>query len=772
MTGAGSSEGQNNASHLTGRLRTPARVVAAVRNVLGNPQEWIGVVLVFLSLSIAMLSIEHARWIKPQPSLILVLGLSVLTSLWLARGRLSRRLVYLIAIVLGAVVTVWQSVGLVSPSGAESSLTAWWRTVTGSQPNEGTIFFAMFLILVTWVIGFISTWFLVRRQNAWVAVVAGTVTILVNLSNLPPENHYFLPVYLLVAMLLLGQANLAKQGVWFRQHGISLSRPGVIKVVGAVVVISILTVTTAWVVPEPPIEQMGLNLTALYGENAQGQWFNIFADVRGKWPRLESDKQLELSFASPVSTSSREQFVVTADEPTYWRIRRYGTYHSWGWTNSEIVEREVDSPTSDEVADSTEGEMVTYTVENMLRTDVLLVIGELDSASIPTLVQTLSAVEDGAELPASSDSVSAEAAGSDFEIEEDVIAVVSPKIMKPYQRYTVTACINTPTKEELSQAGEDYPEAITGHYLQLPDTLLEQVILLSREITAGAETALDKVLAVKEYLQDLEYNLKTDAPPADADGVAYFLFETGEGACTMFASAMAVMLRSVGVPARLNTGYLEGVLDEDTGSYTLRVKDYHARIEVYFPGYGWVEFSATPGDDDELAEIVASGDYAPDIFSEELPPEGGEAATIDGDYKSATTGRRGLPGPALYVYFIIIGIPLTLYLLVRSGYAYWLARLKRVDNPTDVYARMCYLASLIKVGPEPDETPLEYSTRLALALPVNAEAISAITQAYVETQFSSRRKLNDLQKGRMQKSWVELCPSLAKRLLGFKKPSK
>lgn len=763
MIGAGSNEGQSNASRLTGRLRTPARVVAAIRNVLGNPQEWIGVVLVFASLAVAVLSIEHAHWIKPQPSLVLVLGLSVLTSLWFVRGRFSRRLVYLVAIVLGAGVTVWQSVDLVTPSGTESPLVAWWHVVTGSQPNEGTIFFAMFLILITWVIGSISTWFLVRRQNAWVAIVAGTVTILVNLSNLPPEDHYFLPVYLLVAMLLLGQASLAKQGVWFRSHGINFSRPGVIKVVGAVVVISILTVTTAWVVPEPPIEQMGLNLTAIHGENAQGQWFNIFADVRGKWSRLESDKQLELSFANPLSTSSRQQFTVTADEPTYWRIRRYDTYHSWGWTSSAIVEREIDSTMADEVADSTEGEMVTYTVENKLRTDVLLIIGEFGSASIPTLVQILSAVENGEEQSAST--------GSNFELEEDVIAVVSPKIMKPYQRYTVTAYINTPTQEELSGAGEDYPEEITDRYLQLPDTLPEQVVLLSQEITAEAETTLDKVLAIKKYLQGLEYNLKAETPSEDTDGVAYFLFETREGVCTSFASATAVMLRSVGVPARLNTGYLEGVLDKDTGSYTLRAKDYHARTEVYFPGYGWVEFSATPGDEEEPAKVVFIDGEGLEVLPE-LPPEGGETSGIEGDAKPATTGSGGFPGPALYVYFIVIGIPLALYVSLRFGYAYWLMRLKRVDNPADVYARMCYLASLIRFGPKSDETPLEYSVRLALALPANAQAIDTITRAYVETQFSARRELTSLQKGRMQKSWVELCPSLVKRLLGFKKPSK
>jgi transglutaminase-like putative cysteine protease len=726
--------------------------MAAIRGVLTNPQEWVGVVLVFLSLTVAVLSIEHAHWIKPQPSLVLVLGLSVLVGLWLARVRLSGKLGCLIAIVLGAGITVWQSLGLVSPSGTESSLTAWWRIVTGNQPNEGTIFFAMFLILATWLMGFLSTWFLVRRQNVWVAIIAGTVTTLINLSNLPPENHYFLPVYLVMAILLLGQANLARQWGWFRQHGLSFSRPGVVKMVGAVVIIIVLTLTTAWVVPEPPIDQMGLNLTAIRGETAQEQWFNIFADVGNKWPELDSGTQTELSFASPPSTSSREQFVVTADEPSYWRTRRYDTYHSWGWTSSETVEREVGPLVAVTATGSTKDEMVTYTVENKLRTDVVLIRGEFDSASITTLLQTFSAVEDN----------------------EDIIAVVSPKMMKPYQRYTVTARINVPTEEELSQAGEDCPQWITEHYLQLPDTLPEQVILLSQEITAEAETALDKVKAVKKYLQGFEYNRKAKTPPADVDGVAYFLFESKEGVCTTFASAMAVMLRSVGVPARLNTGYLKGVLDRETRSYTLRAKDYHARTEVYFTGYGWVEFSAMPGDNGGAAETAVAGNPETGIPPSELPPEGAtsDISGVEEDTKPATTGHRGLPGPALYVYFIIIGVPLVLYLAARAGYTYWLARLKRVDNPADVYARMCYLASLIKFGPKSGETPLEYSARLALALPANAVAIDTITRAYIETQFSSRKELSRLQRGRIQKSWVELCPSLAKRLLSFKRTSK
>ena len=756
-TGSGS-DAQSRASRLTGKLRIPAQVIAAVRNGLGSPQEWLGVVLLFLTLAVAVWSVEHADWLKREPSLILTLGLSVMAGLWLARRTWPGRVVWTLAAVLGIGITVWQSVGLMPVSGTGSALGNWWQTVTGGRPNEEPVFFAMFLLLVTWVIGFISTWFLVRRRNAWVAITTGTVIILVNLSNLPQEDYYFLPIYLFVALLLLGQANLAKQGVWFRQHSVRFSRQSLIKVVGAMVVISVLTVTVAWVVPKPPVEQMGLDLVGILRENAEDEWYNIFAVARAKWTEIDSDEQMQLAFSTRPSTSKRTLFIVTADQPSYWRVRRYDTYNSWGWTGSEITEYDVDLlATGETLAD---GELVTCTVENRLRTDVLLVLGEFVSVNLPALGQTFVNTEFYDEAGVSS----------------DIIAVVAPTLMKPYQRYTVTTRVTRPTPEELSQTGENYPTAIVDRYLQLPDTLPGEVRLLSQQITAEAGTTYDKVIAVEKYLRDFEYNLEAQTPPEDTDGVAYFLFESQEGFCTNFASALAVMLRAAGVPARLNIGYLEGVYDRDSDSYSLRGKDYHARTEVYFPGYGWVEFSATPGDND-VSSIPASGgngdviieDLPPGYFPELEPPP--PAVEGDGDYQAPSTGRSGWSGPDLYVYFVIFGIPLTLYLAARLGYAYWLVRLKRVDNPADVYNRMCYLASLSKSGPRPEETPLEYSGRLALVIPSQARAVDTIAQAYIETHFGPRRELTPLQKGRMQRSWVELCPFLVRRLLSLRRRS-
>jgi hypothetical protein len=132
---------------------------------------------------------------------------------------------------------------------------------------------------------------------------------------------------------------------------------------------------------------------------------------------------------------------------------------------------------------------------------------------------------------------------------------------------------------------------------------------------------------------------------------------------------------------------------------------------------------------------------------------------------------KRLPGPKLYVYFAIIGIPLAIVLAVRLAINLVLRRLKMASSVAEIYNRMCQLAALSKIGPLAEETPLEYCTRLAQVVPSQARAIENITQAYVETRFSPRKEPGRLQYGRVQKSWVELCPKLMKRMLPFKRSS-
>lgn len=140
--------------------------------------------------------------------------------------------------------------------------------------------------------------------------------------------------------------------------------------------------------------------------------------------------------------------------------------------------------------------------------------------------------------------------------------------------------------------GDAYPEDVAARCLALPPGLDPRVPALAREWTAGLADPLDKALAIERRLgQGYSYTL--DLPGDRPDPIAHFLLERKAGHCEFFASAMTVLLRSVGVPARNASGYFGGQRT-GPGEYVLRAGDAHAWTEVYFPQVGFVVFDPTP----------------------------------------------------------------------------------------------------------------------------------------------------------------------------------
>jgi transglutaminase-like putative cysteine protease len=160
--------------------------------------------------------------------------------------------------------------------------------------------------------------------------------------------------------------------------------------------------------------------------------------------------------------------------------------------------------------------------------------------------------------------------------------------------YRATSLMATVDVETLRGIWPEYPEWVRTRYLALPP-VPDRVTNLARDITAAAPTLYDRAEAIERYLrQNYDYTLDVPTPPRDRDPVDYFLFDLGEGYCDYYASAMVVLARSVGIPARLVVGYVGGTYDPAQATYTVREENAHSWVEVYFPGIGWVEFEPTP----------------------------------------------------------------------------------------------------------------------------------------------------------------------------------
>ncbi|GAA4358827.1 transglutaminase family protein [Angustibacter luteus] len=158
--------------------------------------------------------------------------------------------------------------------------------------------------------------------------------------------------------------------------------------------------------------------------------------------------------------------------------------------------------------------------------------------------------------------------------------------------YDVTSVV-TPKATSVAGTSVTVGQGPAGDWLQLPSTVTQRTHDLALKITAGATTRGEQVALVEHYLSTTyRYRLDSPVPPPDQDAVDHFLFDARTGFCEQFAAAEVVLLRTLGVPARVATGYAFPTVENGRG--VLRAKQAHAWAEVWQPGSGWLTSDATP----------------------------------------------------------------------------------------------------------------------------------------------------------------------------------
>ncbi len=193
------------------------------------------------------------------------------------------------------------------------------------------------------------------------------------------------------------------------------------------------------------------------------------------------------------------------------------------------------------------------------------------------------------------------------------------------------------------------PTEIADRYTQVGD-VPERVRDLAKRITRHAATPYDAVRALERWMgRHTKYTLDAPKPPPGANAVEQFLFVDRKGFCEQIATSLVVMLRSLGIPARLAVGYLPGERNPFTGLYEVRADDAHAWAEVYFPGLGWQGFDPT-------ANVPLAGDSS-----------GGAAGAGALAYITARLPAmpRWLPGAAIVAMFVVAGLGLGRLLVAR-----------------------------------------------------------------------------------------------------------
>ncbi len=696
------------------------------RFVVSN--EWFGILWALVTLGIAFYSVQSSRWIPTQLPLLFILFLSVVSTAILIKLKGKLIVKRVLFGVIFFFVLWWQVAKLAQGQPLFQFLS--------TSPNESTVHFGLFLLLTTWLIGAFSTWFLLRKRNAWLPAGLGALVLLVNLSNLPPDSYRILPVYLVASLILIGLTRLTVERINWGNSGNHSPGQATRYFVTSVLLLSIAAAIFSSVVPVTAVEKVGFDASSEMMANLQKNVFNIFASVPGKWNTLRSGDLKKLSFSAPIDKRSTVLFIIKAKKPAYWRIERYPVYSSDGWISTARGKDIWDPGTRVDSGKLADRQEITYTVETLSKTDSLLLTGEFVTADIPVRLATLGAL--------------------------DIISVNTPRLLQPRKSYTITASITTVSQSQLAVAGQEYPDWVTRNYLQLPDNISQRVRELALILTDNATDPYNKALAVQLYLNTLRYNGDAKSPSRLGEETDAFLFIQREGVCTDFATAMVVMLRTIGIPSRLATGYVPGEYNRDSGTFTVRGKDYHAWPEVYFPGYGWIEFEPTPGPIAD-AGITIGGGYDPFGYDELFPPGFFDSGSgnIPIDPILIDRPQRNYALPIITLALLGFALGSLAWIFVNRIYRNFRAS----PDAITVYDKMCRLAAFGGAPPLMAETPLEYCRRLTALFPHGAQAISRITAFYNESLFSQRKDLVENDLALLQQSWIELYPVIFKRRL-------
>ncbi len=597
--------------------------------------------------------------------------LGALFGLALGQSKFSPRVVKLFALAYGLFFIPWQIGSTMAQGiswndrlvsvGGRLSVTIW--QLFHRQAITDPVLFLTLMGILFWSLSLTAGYYSVRYGNAWMAFLPSGVTLFI-------INHYdpalaawatYLGVFLFFGLLYLGRMTYLHYRHEWRRSGVMLPSElgGDIAraLVGVVVVLSLL----AWNVPAlaasiSPASSLWVQATQPWNSLRQ-RFSDVFASLRSSAGAVTDFYGNSLSLGTGTLLGDGVVFTVKASEPPptgtqyYWRARSYDVYSNGQWSSSFTDQKKlIPGSSALPYPQWSDQHQVNFTFDSRVS-----LLSTMYSPPLPTSINyPVSAVIN----PAPDGTV-------------DLSMLVASPPIRAGEVYSVNSLIASPTVSELQASDTNYPDWVRASYLEIPSDLPANIPALARQVTNGLSNPYDKADAITNYLRtNIQYASIIPNPPRNEDPLEWFLFQEKQGFCNYYASAEVVLLRSVGIPARLVVGFAQGEYDVQTGTYSVRVKDGHSWPEVYFSGVGWVVFEPTVS---QPAIQLPSGGNSTD--SQTLPNSAGRLDQLNqGAFASRSKDNPGdlstpaTPQAIVSRYAWAIALAAVLLLLVAAWF--------------------------------------------------------------------------------------------------------
>lgn len=453
-----------------------------------------------------------------------------------------------------------------------------------NQPVQDYILYVFSMALLFWFFSLIGGFQLSRKGAPWVPLlVAGVLLVSIETSSYEVLNRgRYSGAFMVFSLLSMGRIYFLGERKRWSQAGIAVDSETGYDLGRSMAVIGLLLVLIAWNVPSIA----GLMTTGAGNrfrfDRLRDRLSNLTAglDMPG-YTTADFSYGNDLALGTGVPLEEVELFQVQASRrhptgiPFYWKSQSYDYYVDGEWRNTVTREHEIEP---------SEWPVRELSLENRVEINLTYTIR---AASIHTLYLP--------EQPQYVSRPSIWVGDSSAENQVDIIAVKAEESLRSGETIKVETRLNELTVAMLRQAGNEYPRWVTERYLNLPEGFPQSVADLANELAKDEETDYAKVRVITSYLRnEITYENEIPEVPEGENLIEWFLFTHKAGFCNYYATSEVLMLRSLGIPARMVIGFAEGEENEDKANlYHVRMNDYHAWPEVFFPGIGWVQFEPT-----------------------------------------------------------------------------------------------------------------------------------------------------------------------------------
>ncbi len=770
--------GPENKTHQGGQ---PGSRKTALELHLGIEEGWFSLFLLATVVYSTIWSIQAVGWVDHLNILTFTTLIGLIVGVVTAKQRrFPVLLVHVAVLSLSILLAFWQTAGAFYAGNTGAFWQAihhWFAAIIAGNSGEDDSIFLFFITTLGFMLAYTSAWLLYRTRNPWLLIVANATVLLINLSNVDSGYIIFLAVFLIAALLLLLRFNLHESIRRWRRQGLRYADDIGWDIMQAGTLISLGILVFSWLLPWGYTNVTAAqiwNLNSNPWVQLENTWNRAIAVSGGANPANHGNFRDTLVLSGNPNLNHDIVMTVRSDDVSqYLESLSYDTYQGVaGWTNQSVTSNTIKASQY-----FINGPSLSHTVKQAVtivsppgeQKTYLLGASTIDSANLATNV--LTNAQSG-----------------------DVVAWLKQTgNLTAGMQYTVVSLVSSADEQTLRtvpmpSASPSYPPDYPGTIpptvydpnivqtnVQLPRSLDPNIALLARHITANASTMYDKAVALETYLRThYTYSVDIQLPPGE-DGVSWFLFRSGnKGYCNYFASAMAVMARSLGIPARVVVGYTNGSYDAKNHNQVIRGTDAHAWTQIYFAGYGWINFEPSASFSQftrPLPNQFVTSALGGGVGGTGISALAGLQSRLRGKQDSSSNvGSSGLNGTATTnALRQQVGVTLGgLILLVLFGcilFGIWWNRLfRRYNLVTQMYGRICLLARWAGVELRYSQTPYEYIQELSGVAPEYAPTLERFGDIYVRERWadpaSVEHPVHSGEVRELPRIWQQLQPRL------------